>query len=85
MKKLSVYDVYLECGQDVYKVTVPAENAKDAERYCEGNGDVIATKKASLQDIDLDFLEKVLRSARYGQAEIDVILRTLIRCGLDRQ
>ena len=30
MKKLHVYDVYLDDGRDCLKVTVPAESKKDA-------------------------------------------------------
>ena len=43
MKKLHVYDVYLDDGRDCFKVTVPAENKKDAEAFTAGNGEVIAT------------------------------------------
>lgn len=84
MKKLTVYNVYLEDGDGVYKITTPAENEKDAANYWAGNGDVVAIKKSDLQDIDIHYLVDVLKAARYGQAEIDVISRALIRCGLDR-
>lgn len=84
MKKLSVYSVYLDDGDNVYKITVPAENEKDAEKYVDGNGDVVAVKKSFLQDIDIGCLTDTLKRNQWGQTEIDVITRTLIRCGLDR-
>lgn len=84
MKKLKVYDVYMEDTTNVYKITVPAENKKDAVNFVEGNGDVVTVKESSLQDIDLGFLSFTLRNGGWGQAEIDVITRTLARCGLDR-
>ena len=84
MKKLNVYNVYLDDGKECFRVTVPAESRKAAEKYCEGNGEVVTTKLAELQDINLDFLADTLRRCAWGQAEIDVITRTLDFCGLRR-
>ena len=87
MKKFSVYHVYVEDGNDVYKFRVPATDAKDAESYVQGSGEIISTRKArgdELQDIDINCLANTLANAGWGQAEIDVITRTLIRVGLDR-
>ena len=83
--KMHVYNVYLDAGNDALKVTVPAESAKKAAQYCEGNGEVIAVKEHPyLQDIDLECLANTLKNAYWGQAEIDVITRCLMTCGLDR-
>lgn len=84
MKKLSVYNVYLDDGRDTIKITVPAESRKAAEKYCEGNGEVVATKLAALQDIDLNCLMDTLRRCGWGQAECDVITRCIALCGLER-
>lgn len=84
MKKLRVYDVYLDDGQNAFKVTVPAESKADAKRYVEGNGDIVAVKDCPLQDINLDYLATTLARGGWGQMEIDVITRTLARVGLDR-
>ena len=84
MKKLNVYTVYVDDGHDALKITVPAENKKDAERYVEGSGEVIAVKDSELQDIDLGCLTATLRREGWGQMEIDVITRTLQRVGLER-
>lgn len=84
MKKLTVYNVYLEDSANVYRVTVPAENKKAAEKYVEGNGDIVTVKEAELQDIDLHYLACNLRANGWGQMEIDVITRALRYCGLER-
>lgn len=52
MKKLTVYDVYLDDGYDAIKVTVPAESKKAAADYTTGNGEVVAIRESPLQDID---------------------------------
>ena len=88
MKKFTVYNVYLDGGHDdndVYKIVVPAESEEEAIKYCEGNGEIIAVKKNNLvQDIDTAFLADYLREGGWGKTEIDVIVRTLTICGLDR-
>ena len=85
MKKLHVYDVYLDDGRDVFKVTIPAENRAAAEKYTAGNGEVVAVRDCPLQDINLDFLADTLRKDGWGRMEIDVITRALDACGLCRQ
>ena len=88
MKKLNVYKVYVEDREDVYKILVPATDVKDAESYVEGNGDIIKTVKADpekdVTDICIEALANTLSRGGWGQAEIDVITRTLIRVGLSR-
>ena len=84
MKKLTVYNVYLDDGKSAFRVTVPAASKKDAADYVKGNGEIVAIKPADLQDIDLDCLADTLKRAQWGQEEIDVITRALAACGLDR-
>ena len=84
MKKMHVYDVYLDDGEHAIKVTIPASSKKEAIAYCDGNGKVIAVHDCDLQDIDLDRLDYALRKDRWGQKERDIILRCLDMCGLRR-
>lgn len=85
MKKLNVYDVYMDNGRNTFKILIPAPNKKAAEEYVQGNGEVVAIKPATLQDIDLDCLSNTLRREAWGQQEIDLITRALTFCGLDRK
>lgn len=86
MKKMTVYDVYLDDGRDAIKVTIPADSKKAAEEYASGNGEVIAIRENPyLQDIDLGCLADTLRRCGWGQLEIDVITRALTQVGLDRR
>ena len=84
MKKMHVYEVYLDDGEHAIKVTIPAVSKKEAIAYCDGNGKVIAVRDSDLQDIDLEHLDYTLRCSRWGQKERDVILRCLSICGLER-
>lgn len=86
MKKLTVYDVYLDDGHDALKVIVPAESKKAAAAYTAGNGDVVAIRENEcIQDIDLDYLASYLRAGHWGEAEIAIITRTLEHAGLARR
>ena len=75
MKK---FKVFLESGNDCFKVYVPARNEQAAREFVAGNGEVIAIK-----DVTEDFpisVEKVgsaLAMHGFGAAEIDLIMRTL--------
>lgn len=84
MKQFEVYTVYVDDGDDCYKVTVPAENETAAMQYLDGNGEVIAVKKAPVQDINLEHLEDTLKKAGWGRMAIDIIIRALYMCGLKR-
>lgn len=84
MRKLNVYDVYLDDGHDVFKCTVPTESKTAAKKYTAGNGEVVAVKDCVLQDIDTNCLADTLRGNGWGQMETDVIVRVLQACGLER-
>lgn len=85
MKKFTVYNVYLDDGDNVYKIVVPAESEKEAAEYCEGNGEIIAVKKNDLDySIDTATLASYLLNGGWGKTEVDIITRTLAMCGLDR-
>jgi hypothetical protein len=84
MKQMKVYTVYWEDGTNVYKSTVPAWSKKEVERYIAGNGDIVKITESELQDIDCNYLANTLCQAGWGEMEIDVIIRTLQMCGLER-
>ena len=70
--------VYLDDGQDCFKVAVPAESVPKAEEYVSGNGEIIAVKEVSEDyPISIDKVIDALRRANFGQIEIDLIARTL--------
>lgn len=83
--RFKVYNVYLEDKDNVFKVTVPAENEKKAIEYVKGNGEVIKVKlNPDLQNIHLETLANTLLRNGWGQLEVDVITRALAQVGLDR-
>lgn len=83
--KFKVYNVYLEDKDNVFKVTVPAENEKKAIEYVKGNGEVIKVKlNPDLQNIHLETLANTLLRNGWGRLEVDVITRALAQVGLDR-
>ena len=85
MKRLTVYDIYLDDMNGVIKVAVPATSKRDAAKYVEGNGEIVCIKENEIvPDIDTNCLANTLRANGWGQTEIDVITRTLQRCGLER-
>ena len=85
MKKFTVYNVYLDDGDNVYKLAVPANSEEEAVKYCEGKGEIIAVKKNNLtQNIDTAALASYLLSGGWDENEIIVITRTLAMCGLER-
>lgn len=84
MRRMNVYDLYMDDGHNTFKVTVPAFSKKDAKEYVQGNGEVVAIKPSELQDIDLNCLANTLKRSEWGQQEIDVITRALAQIGLER-
>lgn len=84
MRRMNVYDLYMDDRHSTFKVTVPAFSKKDAKEYVQGNGDVVAVKPSELQDIDLNCLADTLKRSGWGQQEIDIIVRALAQIGLER-
>ena len=86
MKKLKIFDVYLESEGDVYKTTVPADSKKAAEQYAGKYGmEIVTTKESPLQDIDLVCLADTLKRNGWGKQEIETITRTIELAGLERK
>lgn len=81
MKK--AYMVYTDDGRNVYRLDVPAESAKKAREFVQGNGEIVAVKpgeRNASNPISADYIANALAAARFGQMEIDLILRALGDC-----
>lgn len=75
MKK---YMIYMDDGEDCFKVPVPAENEDLALRYVRGNGEVIAIRDATEEyPISSDKVRSALKSAGFGLIEINLIMMAL--------
>jgi hypothetical protein len=75
MKK---YLVYLDDSTNCFRVAVPAIDEEAAQKYVEGNGEVIAVKDITDDyPIDLNKVAHALRNAQFGLVEIDLITRCL--------
>lgn len=74
--------VYVDDGNDVLKIMVPAKNAKDAEKYVEGNGEIIKVKEVEDFYIDEYKVRAALNEYGFGKPEQDLICRTLTRMGI---
>ena len=76
--KLRKFIVWLDGGEDCFKVAVPAKNKKEAIKFCEGNGALLCVKDVTEEyPIDLGRVYKALLDAGFGYKEIDFITRTL--------
>lgn len=75
MKK---FMLYMDDGENCFKVAVPAKNAKAAREYVNGNGDVIAVKDVTDEfPISAEKVASALKSAHFGETEIALITRCL--------
>lgn len=75
MKK---FKIFLESGNDCFKVFVPARNEKEAREFVEGNGEVIAIKEVTEEfPISAECVGRALAQFGFGAAEMDLITRTL--------
>ena len=86
---MKIFTVYLEDGDNCYKLTIPAFTKEQAIQYTAGNGEVIAIKENKkenddLVDIDCQHLANTLKNSGWGQMEIDTITRTLSMVGLEK-
>lgn len=77
MKK---YMVYIDDGDLLFKAAIPAENEKEARKYAEGNGEIVAVKDVTDDyPISVDKVAQALKVASFGQIEIDLITRSLTK------
>lgn len=84
MQQLRKYLVYLDDGDYIYKVAVPATSEEFARDFCNGNGEVIAVKDVTEEClIDNDKVREVLtKSHKFDENRVDYICRTLRECGI---
>ncbi len=81
--KLKKYFVYLDDGTDILKIAVPAESKEAAEKFCEGNGEVIKVKDITAEvQITADAVAYALKAQNFSETEIDLIIRTLTSTGI---
>ena len=83
MKKLNIYNVYIDDSEAVYKVVTPAENEEEARARWQGNGEIVTVKEIECP-INIEFVHQALAAAGFGQTEQDVITRTLTLTGIAR-
>lgn len=76
-KKMRIYRIYLDDGENCYKLHIPAYSKKEAELYCQGNGEIInSTDVTSDFPISMGSLHDALKT-KFGQTEIDIIMRAI--------
>ena len=60
--------VYLDDGDNVYKLAIPAKDEKAAREYVQGNGEVIAVKEVEAKDlISAERVAQALENANFGK------------------
>ena len=80
---LRKYFVYLDDGNNVLKIAVPAKSKSAAEKFCEGSGEVVKVKDVTAEiPISADAIVYALRNQDFGETEIDLIIRTLTSTGI---
>ena len=75
--------VYVDDGDNVMKIVVPAKNEKDAVKFVEGTGEVVRVKEVT-EDYPISTWKVVaaLNEYGFGKAEQEFIYRALNRCGI---
>lgn len=76
------YFVYIDDGQSVYKLAVPANSEEDAKEWCKGNGEIIAVKDVTEHPIYEEKVFDALKNANFTDYEIDFVCRALRRTGI---
>ena len=83
MKKIRKYMVYVETRDDVFKVAIPAESKAQAVKFAQGNGEIVAVKDITDEyQIGIGHVVEALERYGFGETETDLIMRTLLDCGL---
>lgn len=72
------YFVYIDDGEDFYKIAIAADSQRSAAAMCEGNGDVIAVVDVTDDfPISIDNVRNALKAAGFQKFEMDFICRVL--------
>lgn len=80
---LKKFFVYIDDGKDVFRLAVPAKDAKDAKKWAEGNGEIIKVKEVTDEyPIDIYKVQAALNEYGFGRTEQDFIIRALSRIGI---
>lgn len=75
--------VYIDDGENVYKIAIAAASEDAAKAFGAGNGEVIAVRNVTKDyPISLDEVYNALKNARFGEYEIDFICRALAEFGI---
>lgn len=81
--KLKKYLVYLDDGNGVLKIAVPAESEAAAEKYCKGNGEIIKVKEITSEvQIVAEAVAYALKDRNFNETEIELVVRTLTSTGI---
>jgi len=76
------YYVYLDDGNDVYKIAVPAENEDKAKEFVNGNGEVIAVKEINCSIKTEKVADALISSQQFDDTQMDLIIRALEFIGI---
>lgn len=75
MTKNRAFEAVFETTDGAFKLTRPAENARQFKNIFQGNGEMIKlTDVTEETPISLSHLEKTLKRAEYGRREIEIII-----------
>ena len=81
-KKMRRFMVYIDDGESVMKIAVPAYDEEDAREYVQGNGEVIAVKLVTTP-CPMDGMDvSLFTSQGYSEHEADFFIRALSRIGM---
>lgn len=75
--------VYVDDGENLMKLAIPAKSAKSAKEYANGNGEIIKVADVT-EDYPIDSwkVANALKKDGFGQTEIDFIIRALYACNI---
>lgn len=70
--------VYIDDGTSVFRVAIAAISEESAKAQCAGNGEIVAVRNVTEDyPISLDKVRSALKTAGFGEPEMDFICRSL--------
>ena len=73
------YFVYIDDGENVFRIAVAAVCEEAAMGFCEGNGEIVAVRDVTDDfPIDVGKVRSALSNAGCGEPEMDFICRSLV-------
>lgn len=83
MVKMKIFNVYIDDGQNVFKIRVPAFDEKQAIDYCNGNGGVVAVREEiEFPYVYCNWLAEQLQKTDMTADEQLLITSIVENCGL---